>query len=170
MLVNSWLIQMVGALAILFWVISVQEKKQYKILFLQAIANLIYTIQYFLLGVFTAGAMNMVSFIRCFLFYERRKNEKNIPKTYLIGFVIILIIFGIITYEDYLSLIPIIITIFYTISSYMKNSKWLRIIFLMAAFIWIYYNYMVGAYICIIGNILEIISGSISIIRFNKEK
>jgi len=161
---------MVGALAILFWIISVQEKKQYKILFLQAIANLIYTIQYFLLGAFTAGIMNFVSFGRCFLFSEKRKKGKDIPKIYLIGFILILIVLGIITYKDYLSLIPIVITIFYTISSYMKNSKWLRIIFLVAAFIWIYYNYMVGAYICIIGNVIEIISGSISIIRFKKDE
>jgi len=166
---ESWLIQIVGGLAVLLWLISVQQKKQYKILFLQAIANFLYTVQYFLLGAFTAGCMNFVSFGRCFLFAEKRKKEKEIPRIYLLGFILILITLGMITYNGYLSSIPIVITIFYTISSYMKNSKWLRIIFLIAAFIWIYYNYMVGAYICIIGNIFEIISGTISIIRFNKK-
>lgn len=165
---ENLLIQIIGALAVLLWVISVQQKKQYKILFLQALANLMYTIQYFLLGVFTAGSMNLVSCGRCFLFYKKRKEKKNIPKIYLIGFILSLVTLGIITYENKLSLIPIIITIFYTISSYMKNSNWLRIIFLVAAFIWVYYNYTVGAYVCIIGNILEIISGSISLIRFRR--
>lgn len=168
MLPKSLLIQIIGGLAILLWVISVQEKKQYKILFLQALANLLYTVQYFLLGIFTAGSMSLVSFGRCFLLYIKRKKEKEISKSHLIVSIIILIILGAITYESLLSLIPIVITIFYTISSYMKNSQWLRIIFLIAAFIWIYYNYIVGAYVCIIGNVLEIISGTISIIRFHK--
>lgn len=161
-------IQIIGLLAILLWVVSVQQKKQYKILFLQALANLMYTTQYFLLGAFTAGSMNLVSCGRCFLFYRKRKEGKDIPKIYLIGFILILVIFGIMTYESKLSLIPIVITILYTISSYMESSKFLRIIFLGAAFVLMYYNYKVGAYVCIIGNILEIISGSVSLIRFRK--
>ena len=89
---------------------------------------------------------------------------------YIIIFVIIVIVLGILTYDGYLSLIPIIITLFYTISSWMKDAKWIRIVFLIAAFIWIYYNYVVGAYICIIGNVFEIISGTLALIRFSNVK
>ncbi len=127
------------------------------------------TIEYLVLGVLSAASMNFVSTIRCYLFYRKKKERRKVPEVWLIGFISLLIILGIITYNGYLSLIPIIITIFYTISSYLKKAKWIRIVVLIAAFIWIYYNYMVGAYVVIIGNILEIISGTISLIRYRKE-
>ena len=166
---NFW-IQMIAIVAIFFWVISIQQKKQYKILLWQTISNLVYTIQYFLLGVYTASAMNLISTVRCFLFYKQKKERKKIKESWLIGFILLLIIFGILTYDGYLSLIPVIITIFYTISSYMKDAKWIRIVILIAAFIWIYYNYVVGAYICVIGNVFEIISGTLAVIRFSNVK
>ncbi len=166
---NFW-IQMITIVAIFFWVISIQQKKQYKILFCQTISNLVYTIEYFLLGVYTASAMNLISTVRCFLFYKKNKEGKKIKESWLIGFILLLIIFGILTYDGYLSLIPVIITIFYTISSYMKDSKWIRIVVLVAAFFWIYYNYKNGVYLATIGNFLEIISGIVSLVRYRKSK
>ncbi len=165
-----WIAQIIGIVAIALWVISVQKKEEYKILLLQAVANLIYAVQYVLLQVFPAAFMNIVSFFRCYIFYKKRKNGKNISKLWLIIFIVIVIVFGILTYDGYLSLIPIIITLFYAISSWMKDAKWIRIVFLIAAFIWIYYNYVVGAYICIIGNVFEIISGTLALIRFSNVK
>ena len=159
--------QIVGAVAILFWVVSIQNKEQHKILFLQAMANLTYTIQYSMLGAFEAAYMNFLSTIRCYIFYIKRKNNKDISNLWLIFFCILIIILGVLTYKDLFTLIPIIITLFYTVSSWMKNSIWIRIVFLIAGCIWIYYNYKVGAYICIIGNVFEIISGITSLIRFS---
>ena len=52
----------------------------------------------------------------------------------------------------------------------MKDAKWLRIVFLLTAFLWLYYNITMGAYVAVGGNILEIISGTISIFRFNKKE
>ncbi len=158
-----------GLVAIFFWIISLQEKRQYKIIYLQMFANLFYAIEYLLLGVLSASAMNFVSTVRCYLFYTKKKERRKVPKVWLIGFISLLLILGIITYNGYLSLIPIIITMFYTIASYLKKSKWIRIVVLLAAFIWIYYNYIVGAYVTIIGNVLEIASSSISLIRYRKE-
>ena len=90
---NFW-IQMITIVAIFFWVISIQQKKQYKILFCQTISNLVYTIEYFLLGVYTASAMNLISTVRCFLFYKKNKEGKKIKESWLIGFILLLIIFG----------------------------------------------------------------------------
>ncbi len=162
--------QFIGLIAILFWVISIHRKEQYKILFLQVLANLSYTIQYFILGVFSASSMNLSSTIRCYVFYRKRKKQEEISKFWLIIFIFLILLLGILTYKDYLSLIPITITLFYTISSWMEDSKWIRIVFLLAAFVWIFYNYIVGAYISIFGNIFEIISGITALIRFSKKR
>ena len=165
----SIIAQIVGAFAVIFWVISIQRKKHYKILLLECIANILYTVQYMLLGVFLTSFMNFTSAIRCFIFYKKRKENQEISKIWLIIFLSLIVIMSIFTYDGYLSLIPVIITIFYTIASWIKEANFLRIVFIIAAVVWIYYNYMVGAYVSIIGNVFEIISGVISLIRFSKK-
>lgn len=162
--------QIIGFFAIALWVYSVQNKNQSKILFFQFLANLMYGVEYFLLDAFPAVAMNLSSSLRCLLFYNKRKNNEEIPKSWLIFFLLLVLFLGIITFNNIISIIPITITIFYTLSSWMKDTKWCRIVFLVCAFIWIYYNYKVKAYISIVGNVMEIISGIISLIRFRKKE
>lgn len=162
--------QIIGFFAIALWVYSVQNKNQSKILFFQFLANLMYGVEYFLLNAFPAVAMNLSSSLRCLLFYNKRKNNEEIPKSWLIFFLLLVLLLGIITFDNIISIIPITITIFYTLSSWMKDTKWCRIVFLVCAFIWIYYNYKVKAYISIVGNVMEIISGIISLIRFRKKE
>ena len=66
------------------------------------------------------------------------------------------------------NLIPIIITLAYTYSVWQDNLTVTRLVFLIAAFIWIYYNIKVGAYVSIVGNMFEIISGITALIRFKR--
>lgn len=159
--------QIIGLLAIICWVMSIQQKNKEKILMNQMFANTLYTIQYVLLGAYSASAMNITSAIRSLVFYNDEKKHKQSKLT---GSILIaaIIIIGIITYSSPISTIPILITIAYTYSVWQSNLKITRIIFIIAAIIWIYYNLKVGAYVSIVGNILEIISGIISIKRFHK--
>ncbi len=156
--------------AILIWNISVQNKKLEKILFFQFLANLLYSSEYFLLGATITGFMDLTSGFRCFVFYFYNKIQKPISKKWLLFFIILIILIGTIGYSGPITLIPVFMTLFYTITSYSKTSNWTRIAFLIAAFIWIYYNLQVGAYVGVAGNILEIISGTISIYRFDKKE
>ena len=161
-------VQIIGCFAVAFWVFSIQNKKQSHILFFQLLANVLYFIQYSFLNVFAAASMNMLSSFRSFVFYYKRKNDKDISKMWLIIFIILTLVLGIIFYQNYLSLIPIIATLLYTVSTWMKDSKWIRLAFIIAALAWIYYNYIVGAYISIVGNVFEIISGITALIKFKK--
>ena len=160
------LAQFFGIVAIIIWNLSIQNKELKRILFFQFIANLFYSLEYFLLGAGTAGLMDFTSGCRCFVFYYKNKKNKPISKKWLFIFCFLITVLGIIGYNGPISLIPVILTLFYTISSYTKTSNWTRISFLLAAFIWIYYNIQVKAYVGVIGNSIEIISGIISIFRF----
>ncbi len=156
-----------GGIALIFWAISIQTKEKSKILKLQSLANIFYMGQYFLLHAPSAAFMNLVSTIRGIVFYQKEKQNKPNTKLSLIIFISLIILIAILTCNTPLSLIPIAITIMYTITTYQKNTKIIRITFLMAAFVWIFYNLKVGAYAPLIGNIIEIISGTISILRFD---
>jgi len=85
-------------------------------------------------------------------------------------FLILIFILGIIGYNGLLSLIPVIITTLYFISTYFNNMKVVRLVFFFCSMVWFYYNYQVGAYTALIGNVFEFTSGLIALFRFDNGK
>lgn len=162
-------IQLFGSIALLLWVISIQISKKSKILIFQLFANVFYAIQYTLLGAYSAVFMNITSIIRSFIYSKYEKNNKNIPIQFMIFFCFMIIIIGFLSCTNLISIIPIIITLAYCIASWIRGSFCTRIIFVLCAILWIFYNISVHAYISVIGNILEIFSGVIALIRFRKQ-
>ena len=160
----------VGAIALVVWTFSIQIKEKEKILQTQMIANILYSIQYILIGAITAGSMNLVSALRSYIFYKKQKNMNMVSATWLFVFIAIILAIAAITCRNFMSLIPIVITILYTYATWQKNAKVIRVIFFITACIWVYYNFYIGAYVAIIGNGLEIISSMISMIRFDTKK
>lgn len=164
------LAQVLALFAILFWVISILLKNKKNILLMQVIANGIYGIEYLLLGAFSAASMNFLSFLRLLVYYFYTSLNIKMPKWILFVFIALVLLFGIITYDGLISLLPIIITVLYTYAFWQNNLNVARIIYIVAAIIWIYYNYEAGAYVGIIGNILEITTGLISLIKYRGGK
>lgn len=164
------LAQVLASFAILFWVISILLKNKKNILLMQVIANGIYGIEYLLLGAFSAASMNFLSFLRLLVYYFYALLNIKMPKWILFVFIALVLLFGIITYDGLISLLPIIITVLYTYAFWQNNLNVARIIYIVAAIIWIYYNYEVGAYVGIIGNALEITTGLISLIKYRGGK
>lgn len=164
------LAQVLASFAILFWVISILLKNKKNILLMQVIANGIYGIEYLLLGAFSAASMNFLSFLRLLVYYFYALLNIKMPKWILFVFIALVLLFGIITYDGLISLLPIIITVLYTYAFWQNNLNVARIIYIVAAIIWIYYNYEVGAYVGIIGNALEITTELISLIKYRGGK
>lgn len=162
----NFVAQIVGGIAVSLWVVSIQNEKRKNVLVYQGFANFLYMIEYALLGAFSASSMNMISTIRCFLFSKSRNENQNGSKLQVVLFSILIILLGLFTYDGVLSIIPPFITILYTISSWHKNVFFNRLAVLFAAIIWIYYNYMVGAYISVLGNVFEIASFIVAYVRF----
>ena len=158
----------VSILSIFLFVISIQFKDKKDILLIQTFASMCYFIAYLILGSYSGCAIELIEQTKDIVFYEYEKKKKEIPIILLIIFVSSLIIASIITYDGFYSLMPLIINLLYFVSSYFKNPKYMRITMLLCGFLWIYFNFKVGAYIIIIGNILEIISAIISLVRYKK--
>ena len=167
---NILLAQLIGMAGVILMVGSMQFKTKKHIMLVQLIANILYAIQYTLLGAFSASSMNIIGTIRCLTIYTHEKKLKK-PNTLIpILLSIITIIIGIINYKTYLSLIPLLISLSHTITAFLKNTKIYKITFLTTCIIWIYYNYSVKAFTCLIGNILEAFSTSISLHKTKKSQ
>lgn len=164
----NYLAQLFGLASLALICISYQQKKKENILFVQIFANLFYFIQYILLAAFSAASANIISIVRTILFYNYERKDRDIPLYYLIIFELIIVIVGIFTYTNIYSIIPITIALTYAYGTWQKNSRVMYSIFLLAGFFWILYNFIVGAYISIIGSVIEISASAIGFIKMKK--
>lgn len=165
-------IQIIGAIAVIFWILSVQMKQKKNIIFFQLIANAFYSAQYFILQAPSAAFMNLISVARFLVLYQYDKDKKikNKPTIILFFFILLIVLVGIFYVKTPLDIIPLGITLAYTLSTWQNNRKVLIWTFIIAACIWIFYNISVGAYSSLIGNAFEIISGAIALMRIKNSK
>ena len=100
---TAWIIgQVFGIVAIIFGFISYQMKTQRQILFMQSSVAVFFCIHYFLIGGYSAMAMNGVNIVRN-VFYDRRTKSGSTSKVIPIIFVIIQCAMCAITWEAWYS-------------------------------------------------------------------
>lgn len=167
---KNFFIQIIGIVAVCFFISSIQLKNKKDLLFFQLLANIFYAIEYFLLNANVAAFMNITSVIRCIILKNCDQKNKKPPFYLLFILVTIIILLGCFNVKEIIDLIPICIVLLYTISTWQDNMKIIRILFIVASIFWIIYNIYVGAYTILIGNAFELISGIISLIRFDLKK
>ncbi len=164
--------QVIGLLAIISYAISPHAKTKKRVLVFHLISSILYALQYFLLNAFSAMITNTVGAVKCYVFYLYEKKGKEIPKSLFWIFMLIILALGILTYNNIYSLIPILTSILSLYAVWQNNLKVFRAIVIISSISWIAYNIIVGAYIGVIGNVFQLSSAIIAIIRFDilKEK
>lgn len=160
--------QICGAITLILTVISVQFKTKEKILLFQIIANIIVSLQYFLLNATTGGVVAIINTIRCIIFFYYKKENKKPSVIFLIIFIVIAIISGIITWKNSFSIIPIIAAIVFTYGLWQDNVKITKICTAITSGNWVIYNFVVKAYVGAIQSIAEFTSAIIAIDRYKK--
>ena len=158
--------QIVSAGAVVSFIASLQMKEKKNLLLLQFIANILFAVQYILLGAYMGAIVNLISVIRCALLYFSKKTPH---KAFLYIFIAATLITGFVSFDGILSLIPVANALLYTVSTWQDNMKLLRYLFIVASVLWIIYNYWVGAYVAIISNCFEIVSSVTAMIRFRNK-
>lgn len=159
----------VSILSIFLYIMSVQFKKKKDILITQIGASMCYLIVYVIKGAWSGVSIEVLEELKNLVFIKIEKKNKKIPLFILIIFLSLLVAVSIYFYDGILSLLPLLINIILFTSTYFKNPKYIRYTMLIAGLLWGIYNIYVGAYIICIGNFLEIISATISIIRYKKK-
>lgn len=161
------IVNVVSIISIALFLLSVQFKKKKDILIVQTLSSICYMIVYAILGALSGCIIELVEQSKNLVFIGYEKKNKEIPLYALLVFIFMLVIITIFTYDGWNSAIPLAIYILYFLSSYFKNPKHIRITMILCAMIWMVYNYTIGAKLMIIGNVLEIISAIVSLIRYD---
>lgn len=159
-------IQFIGFLALAASLISFQFKKHGRILLFRTASELIFALQYILLGAWTAAIMDGISVVRNLLYTTLvKKNRSTAPV--IVAFSIFVVITGLVAYDGIISLLPIISKLLTTVSYGMKKEKWLRLITLPSCIFWIIYNVFVGSLAGILADSMTLVSLLIAIYKFD---
>lgn len=156
----------VSILSIFLYIMSVQFKDKKNILITQIFASISYLIIYVIKGAWSGVSIEILEETKDVVFIGYEKKNKKIPVVVLGIFLSLLVVVSVIFYDGIFSLLPLVINIILFVSTYFKNPKYIRYIMVLCGFLWGCYNLYVGAYIILIGNVLEIVSAIISIYRF----
>lgn len=153
----------------IFLIISTQVKEKNKILLFQSLFSFFFFLQYILLGVYSAGILNLVSLVRNIVYYKNTNKIRTysiIILTFLVG--LICTICDMKNYIFIISVIPLIINLLYAYSLSKNNIVLIKKVFLVCSIIWVIYDYFVKAYIGLFCNSLEMLSYVMYFIRSKK--
>ena len=159
------LTQALGLCGILCGAIAFQCKKHSNIMLFRTVNELLFAIQYLLLGAYTGMAMDLIGCLRNQLFASQIKRNKSTLLTQII-FCIIFLIGGIATWSGYISILAITAKLLSTVAYSLKNTKILRLIILTTSSCWLVYNAMVSSWAGVLCEVFTLSSIVISLFRF----
>lgn len=147
-----------------------QLKNRKTILIVNFISTIAVSISYLLLSAYTGFAMAIVALIRNILFLKNdKKSKKNSKKdiAILLFLYAISILFAIITYDGFFSLMPVLVVILYTYSIWQKNTKIYKILGVPVSIGAIIYNLYINSICGVIFESFLAVSAIIGLLREN---
>lgn len=161
--------QIIGIFGLICSLLSFQMKNRKWIMAFQMTASLSFSTQLFMLGAVTGGCVDMISFIRTMIFSQNSKKWASSP-VWLYVFIVIMILTGILTWQNAWDILPIAGSILSTVALWMKREKHIRLISLTVGPCWLVYNLVKGAWSGALNEVLAMTSIMIGLIRNDREK
>jgi hypothetical protein len=164
---NNLVAQGIGMIALVFAILSFQNNKRHLILLFLGIAQLIFIFHFALLGVWTAAAMNIVGTIRTFSFVFKERKKWMDGNFVMYIFICLFLIAGILSWQNWLSVLPVAAMILETIGLWQKSPRRIRFIVFIPHPVWLVYNFIHGSYPGVLTEVFIVTSLIIGIIRFD---
>ena len=164
----------IGVTGVILYILSYQFKNRKTIIAMYSSANIMYIIQYLLLGAYTGMAMDFLGFVSSIL--ARKKHTPFMRKYYKIVVLIldaVMITVGLLLYQNPFSLFAIAAIIVETTALWLDREKAMRRVAILSTPLWFTYNIAFGAIGSAIGSAINFVSLSTAILRYDiikKEK
>ena len=162
--------QFVGFLAIAVAFLSFQVKKKGGILAIQALANFIWAIHFYMIGAFAGFALNLIGAARN-LIYAKRDSWKWLNGVWLptaISSVVAAV--SILTRETWLDVILLPSTVLSSYTYCLGSERLIRNSTVFVSLTWLVFNIINFSVSGVIAEIFNLTSLTIAIIRFRKHK
>ena len=163
----NWLAQVIGILGIVCFVMSFQIKSNKSMLFVQALADFFFGIQFILLGGYTGCVGMLLVVLRNFIIFFKDKYKFCQFKGWKYIFVLLFCFSTYFTWEGLKSFLPFIACIGATLIYFENNARKYRTINLFCASpCWLIYDLIVGSYAGALNELITMASIIVSILRF----
>lgn len=158
--------QAFGYAGLLSSFIAFQCKKHRNLMIFKTGNEVLFAIQYLMLASYTGMAMNSISSVRNIIFtYLVSKNKSTLP--YQIVFGILFVVFGILTWDNIISLAIIVAKIITTVTYGVKNTKVVRFATIPVSSFWLIYNISCSSQAGILCEVFTLVSIFTAIIRID---
>lgn len=161
-----YIAQAVGLIGMSFAFISFQKNNNKQILLFQTMAAVTFTLHFILLGAFTGAAMNILGASRNIIFYNREKRWAN-NKLWMYFFILLYVVSGILTWENYYSILPIMAMTLSTIGLWIQEARATRLVVLPSSPCWLIYNIINKSISGVLTETVLLLSLVVAIIRFD---
>lgn len=163
--------QIIGILAMIFNVLSYQQKQQKRVIAFQLIGSTLFTVHFFMLKAYMGGLLNAVGIVRAIVFLKKDffKSENVF---WLIGFEVVYALSYLITFTwlgteftlagAVTELLPLVGMTATTVAFRSKSAKTTRFLGLISSPSWLVYNiisHSIGAICCEVFSLISIFIG-----------
>ena len=149
-------------------VVSILKVKRKVLLLANVVINLLLAASYFCLKGYSGAVCSLICVAVVAVFYFKEKIRKHIwiPILFSIAFIV----FGIITWQNLASIIPVIGNIILVIAFWCDNEPTIKSLIAVVAALWIVYNIIIRSYFGIIGQSLSFLFNIICVFRYLKSR
>ena len=161
----------IGIFGVVLYISSYQFKNRKTIVAMYSVANLMYVLQYLMLGAYTGVAMDFLALISSVI--ARKKGTAFIQKHHILimlGLDALMIVAGLIFYQNFFSLFAVAAVIVETTALWCTDENKIRKLTLLATPLWLTYNVAFSAYGSVVGSVINLISLTTAIVRYRKPK
>lgn len=140
-------------------------KNRKKVLYIQTIQFLLFTISTYILGGITGAIANFIGMIRNILCYKEKLSKILVILIILISTILTLM------FNDlgFIGLLPLFNTIIYTIFINEKNPLKFKLLFLVTVILWFVYDLTIKSYTSLVFDFFAIITSSIAAYQIHKK-
>ena len=165
---NPIVIQAIGFLGLAVSVLSFQPKSYQAVIWLRVISEIIFAVQYFLLGAYTGMATNILSAVTNSVYRELVKRNKS-TKICRVVFAFLFVITGILTWQGVISLLVILAKVLSSVANGLGKAKTIRYMNLGIMMLWNVHDIIVFSIAGVLSNMATIVSILIAIFRNDRK-
>ncbi len=161
--------QVIAVIICIISSVSYFRKGKDEFLIIQAGANILYAIQYSLLGVWSGIIGNSITTVKFLSFWDDARKGRRTSLRKSIIFCVISVIFGAFGISDgWFAIIPIVNAVLVTYATAQDHPVVMRACYTVANTMWIVFNFMSRAYVSALYSVFELIVSLVSVFVFLK--
>lgn len=167
---NYIIAQFLAGLAVVITFLGYLKNDKGNFLKYVLISNILYCIHYFFLDDLSFVIAIVMGSFRNIVFLKYVNSKRLVPMYILLLFEMLTVLSGLLAYSGLFSLIPIFQVCLYTYGVWQPNLRCMYFICILVMVIGVFYNFFIGAYVAIIGNVIEIITAILGLVKLSFKK